>query len=120
MMNIEDALAQIFPSRVVSGCRPDKGVSFEVLRLPQGTVPQNCEVLASCRAKLARGHACRESYLVKTEDFVIFFRVCPTWPARDPNDLVLGFGYTPVGAAASRALQALARKNIDALRKQPH
>ena len=116
-MNIQDTLARIFPSGVVSGCRPDKGGSFEVLKLPQGTVPQNCEVLASCRAKLARGRARRECYLVKTEDFVIFFRVCPTWPARDPNDLVLGFGYAPVGAAQSRALQALARKSIDGLRK---
>ena len=119
-MNIEDALAQIFPSRVVSGCRPDKGVSFEVLRLPQGAVPQNCEVLASCGAQRARGRERRESYLVKTEDFVIFFRVGPTWPARDPNDLVLGFGYAPVGAAQSQALKALARKSIDGLRKQPN
>jgi len=119
-MNIQDTLAQIFPSGVVSGCRPDKGGSFEVLQLPQGTVPQNCEVLASCRAKFARGRARRESYLVKTEDFVIFFRVCPTWPARDRNDLVLGFGYAPVGNAQSHALQALARKSIDALRKQPN
>src|SRR5450756_2347534 len=77
MMNIEDTLAQIFPSGVVNGCRPDKGGSFKVLKLPQGTVPQNCEVLASCRAKLTRGRARRECYLVKTEDFVIFFRVCP-------------------------------------------
>jgi len=45
---------------IVSGCRPDKGGSFEVLKLPRGTVPQNCEVLASCRAKLARGRAPRE------------------------------------------------------------
>ena len=109
-MNIQDTLAQIFPSGVVSGCRPDKGGSFEVLKLPQGTVPQNCEVLASCRAKLARGRARRECYLVKTEDFVIFFRVCPTWPARDPNDLVLGFRIRtrrrrPVSCASSTCTQ---------------
>lgn len=117
-MNIQDTLAQIFPSGVVSGCRPDKGGSFEVLKLPQGTAPQNCEVLASCRVNLARGRARRECYPVKTEDFVIFFRVCPTWPNRDPNDLVLGFGYAPVGAAQSRALQELARKSIADLRKR--
>lgn len=116
-MNIQDTLAQIFPSGVVSGCRPDKGGSFEVLKLPQGAVPQNCEVLACGQSKRARGRERRESYLVKTEDFVIFFRVGPTWPARDPNDLVLGFGYAPVGAAQSSALQALARKSIDGLRK---
>src|SRR5450756_380207 len=103
-MDIQDTLAQIFPSGVVSGCRPDKGGSFEVLKLPQGAVPQNCEVLASCGAQRARGRERHESYLVKTEDFVIF----------------LGFGYAPVGAAQSRALQALARKSIDALRKQPN
>lgn len=116
-MNIQDTLAQIFPSGIVSGCRPDKGGSFEVLKLPQGAVPQNCEVLASCRATLARGRARRESYLVKTEDFVIFFRVCPAWPAGDSSDLVLGVGYAPVGAAQSLALQALARKSMEALRK---
>ena len=86
--------------------------------MPQGTAPQNCEVLASCRVNLARGRARRECYPVKTEDFVIFFRVCPTWPNRDPNDLVLGFGYAPVGAAQSRALQELARKSIADLRKR--
>jgi hypothetical protein len=116
-MNIQDTLAHIFPSGVVSGCRPDKGGSFEVLKLPQGAVPQNCEVLASCRATFARGRARRESYLVKTEDFVIFFRVCPAWPAGDSSDLVLGVGYAPVGAAQSLALQALARKSMETLRK---
>jgi len=54
---------------------------------------------------------------IKKEDFVIFFRVGPAWPARDPNDLVLGFGYAPVGAAQSQALKALALKSIDGLRK---
>jgi hypothetical protein len=73
--------------------------------------------MASCRDKLARGRARRESYLVKTEDFVIFFRVCPAWPAGDASDLVLGVGYAPIGAIQSQALQTLARKSIEALRK---
>lgn len=116
-MDIGSTLAHIFPSGVVSGCRPDKGGSFEILKLPKGTLPQNCEVLASGQSRLGRGRERRENYLVKTEDFVIFFRVCPAWPASDANDLVLGLGYAPVGAVQSQALQAFARKSIEALRK---
>jgi hypothetical protein len=111
-MNIHQTLAHIFPAGVVGGCSPDEGGLFEVHGLPSGTVPENCQVLAGGHAPHAR-HEHRESYLVKTEDFVLFFDVCGALPGSGDGEFVQSGGYAGVADGQSHDLLAYARKSIE-------
>ena len=79
-MNVQEAIARIFPGGVLRDCTRDSGDGFEVHGLNKNAVPQNCEVLASGRFQFSAGQAACESYLVKTEGFVLFFRIYATPP----------------------------------------
>ena len=94
-MNLQETITRIFPTGFVKEYNPDKGISFEVHGLPRNSVPQNCEVLASGQFQFSLRQQRSESYLVKTEDFVLFFRIVPAPPDSGYAELALGSGHTP-------------------------
>ena len=112
-MNIHQTLTRIFPSGVVGGCSPDAGGVFEVHGLPKGTAPVNCEVLAGGHVPASHGHGHRESYLVQTEDYILFFDICPALPGCGYDALVESGGYADVADSQSHDLLAYARKSIE-------
>ncbi len=79
-MNLQDTLVRIFPNGVIRSGDPESGGFLEVHGLPRHTVPRNCQLLASGEFQFAANQEIRESYLVKTDDFVIFCRMCPAPP----------------------------------------
>ena len=115
-MNIQQTLTRIFPSGVVGGCSPDGGGVFEVHGLSKGTVPANCEVLAGGHVPQMRRHEHRESYLVKTEDFILFFDVCAALPGSGYDEFVESRGYADAADTQSHDLLAYARKSIESQR----
>jgi hypothetical protein len=76
--------------------KPCTGCCFEVHGLPNNTVPQNCAVLASGQFQYFMDQACRESYLVETEDFVLIVRICPVSPDSRYAEVGLRFGPAPL------------------------
>lgn len=112
-MNIDQTLAHIFPAGVVVGCNPRDGGLFEVRGLPKGTVPENCEVLAGGHTPQTHGCEHRETYLVRTEDFVLFFDVCAAPPGCGYDAFVESGGYASVADPQSHDLLAYARKSIE-------
>ena len=115
-MNIHQTLASIFPSGVVGGCSPDRGGSFEVHGLPRGAAPANCEVLAGGHVPPKHGHGNRESYLVKTDDYILFFDVCAALPGCGHDAFVESGGYADAAGTQSHDLLAYARKSIESQR----
>lgn len=79
-MSLQSTIALIFPAGVLRRADPETGCAFEVHGLPKSAVPQNCEVLASGQFQFSAGQQRRESFLVKRDDFVLFFRICPVPP----------------------------------------
>lgn len=114
-MDIGDTLARIFPTGVVSGGGPDHDGFFEVRGLPQGTVPENCEVLASGQTTLTVAFQRRGSFLVKTDDFVIFFHICIAHPDSGYAEFVVGRTCAHADDARSQELQAYALMSIKAV-----
>jgi hypothetical protein len=114
-MNMHTTLSRIFPSGVVSAYASDTGGSFEVRGLTNGAVPQNCEVLARGRARSSHWDGHRASYLVRTEDFVLFFRICLSVPGKDRGGSGVSRGYAHANDGQSRGLQVHACRAIAAL-----
>ncbi len=114
-MNIHNTLNRIFPSGVISECATDTGGSFEVRGLTNGAVPQNCEVLARGRARSSHWGGHRASYLVKTEDFLLFFRICLSVPGSGHGGSGVSQGYAHANDGQARGLQVHARRAIAAL-----
>lgn len=112
-MNIHDTLSSIFPSAVIGPPgQPVHDGFFEVLGLTKDVVPQNCERMAHGRSKPMMGQAIRDSYLVRTADFLLFFRACPELPNRRHNTFVMSCGCAPLRGTRSRDLEAYALKSI--------
>ena len=114
-MDMRSTLTNLFPAgRVVDCCAPN-GDLLEVRELPQGTVPQNCEVLAGGTARLYWGRDRQAFYLVKTEDFLVLLRICPAGPDIADGDFVICRGYSPLGDKLVLDFQATVRKSIEIL-----
>lgn len=118
-MNIGNTLARIFPTGVVSDGSPDQGGFFEVRGLPQDTIPQNCEILASGYSPNAIALERRGSFLVKTADFVLFFHICIAHPDSGDAEFVMGRLCAHADAARLQELQAYALMTIKAVRPSP-
>ena len=114
-MNIGKTLARIFPSGVVSDGGPGQDGFFEIRGLPQGTVPEHCEVLASGQTRRALALQRRESFLAKTDDFVLFFHICIAHPDSGYAEFVMGHTCALADNARAQGLQAYARTNINAV-----
>ena len=114
-MNIHGTLSCLFPSGNVIDCGSRYGDYLEVYGLPKGSVPQNCEVLASGRPKLFSGHEHQEIYLVKTEDFLLLLRICPAGPNAGDGEFVVSRGYAHVDDELAPEFQKTARKSIEVL-----
>jgi hypothetical protein len=111
-MNIHDTLMHIFPSGNIRPNAPDRDGFFEVEGLRRGVAPENCERLASGRSKVRFGQQLRESYLVRTADFLLFFRTCPEHASRVPAEFVVSCGVAALSSARSNDLEAYALKSI--------
>ena len=114
-MDIGSTLARIFPTGVISDGGPDQGGFFEVRGLPQGTVPEHCEVLASGKTRRPVALQRRESFLAKTDDFVLFFHICIAHPDSGYAEFVLGRTCALADNALSQGLQAYALMSIQAV-----
>src|SRR5450759_2424819 len=113
-MNIGDTLARIFPTGVVSYGSPDHGGFFEMCIRDRGTVPEFCEMLASGQNTHAVALQRRESFLVKTDDFVLFFHICIARPDSGYAEFVMGRTCAHADSACSQELQAYALMSIRA------
>ena len=111
-VNIHQTLSSVFPAGVVNGCSPDEGGSFDVQGLPKGTLPANCEVLAFGHAPPVQGQDHRETYLVQTQDYVLFFDVSAALPGCGYDACIEGGAYAAVAGAQSQDLLAYARRTI--------
>ena len=111
-MNIRSTLERIFPTGVVSDGSPDRGGFFEVLGLPQGTVPENCEVLASGQSSTTVALERRGSFLVKTDHFVLFFHLCIAHPDSGYAEFVMGRMCSDADGDRIRELKAYALMTI--------
>jgi len=113
-MNIGNTLARIFPTGVVSYGNTDQGGFFEVCGLPQGTVPEFCKMLASGQNTHAVALQRRESFLAKTDEFVLFFHICIAPSDSGYAEFVMGHMCAHADDTRSRELQAYALKSIRA------
>ena len=113
-MNIRDTLAHVFPSGRIPWTLPDGGGFFAVCGLSRGVAPSNCEKLASGRAKPRIGEAARTSYLVRTPDFLLFFRTCPDTVGAAPGGPVVSCGFAPLFSSLAADLEAYALRSIAA------
>lgn len=118
-MDIGGTLARMFPTGVVSGGNPALGGFFEVRGLPPCTIPENCEVLASGQTRPTAALQRRESFLVKTDDFVIFFHICLAHPDSGYAEFVMGRLCAHADDARARELQAYALMSIKAVYALP-
>lgn len=114
-MNIHSTLTCLFPAGVVVDCGLPHGDSLEVHGLPKGTVPQNCEVLASGRSKFIWGCEHQEIYLVKTEDYFVVLRIGPAGPKQSDGEFVVSRAYAPVNDELALNFQINARKRMEVL-----
>ncbi len=117
LMNIRETLTHVFPSECFQAGVPEHGGFFEVKGLCRGIAPRNCESLASGTAKARIGEAQRESYLVRTPDFLLFFRTCPERTGSQPAGFLVSCGCAPLRSAAAKDLEAYARRSIAALHR---
>jgi hypothetical protein len=113
-MNIHDTLMHVFPSGNIGPGVPEHDGFFEVQGLRTAVAPENCERLASGRSKLRVGQATRESYLVRTPDFLLFFRACPVHAHQTSAGFAMSCGFAPLSTAMSQDLEAYALKSIAA------
>ena len=113
-MDIGNTLARIFPTGVVSYGNTDQGGFFKVLSLPQGTVPENCTVLVCGQTTRTVALQRRESFLVKTDEFVLFFHICIAPSDSGYAEFVMGRTCAHADDTRSRELQAYALKSIRA------
>ncbi len=113
-MNIDETLKHVFPSGKIRSSVPDHGGFFEVRGLCRGIAPTNCERLASGSARVRIGEAPRESYLVRTPDFVLFFRTCPGRTDKQTARFAVSCGYAPSPSASAKDLLAYALRSIAA------
>ncbi len=95
-MNLKETIARIFPAGFVKEGDAEHGNHYEVHGLPKHTVPRNCQVLASGQFQFSPGQELRESYLVKTEDFVLFFRICQAPPDSGYAEFAESCGPAPI------------------------
>lgn len=111
-MNKQEILSSIFPSGDTPHVAQDFGGGYEVTGLPKGTVPQNCEVLASSQEKrfLSPGER-RAHYLVRAGGATLYFRICTAMPGSGYDEFVAGLGFATdeeeVKQLESRARQAI-------------
>jgi hypothetical protein len=116
LMNILETLAHVFPYGPTLWRVPRDGGFFAVRGLSRGMPPSNCEKLASGRAGTRIGEAARTSYLVRTPDFLLFFRTCPDTVGAAPGGFVVSCGFAPLFSALAADLEAYARRSIAARR----
>lgn len=114
LMNIRDTLAHVFPSGRIPWSVPDDGGFFAVRGLSRGMAPRNCESLASGCAKARIGEAPRTSYLVRTPDFLLFFRTCPDTMGLPAGGSVVSCGFAPLLSSLAADLEAYALRSIAA------
>ncbi len=75
-MNFLETVNLIFPGADV-GAQSSACEFIELQRLPKGTVPQNCEVLASGQFQYSITSGPRNSYLAKAGQLVLMIRIFP-------------------------------------------
>lgn len=114
-MDIRSTLTNMFPAGRVIDCGVPDGDLLEVHGLPTGTVPKNCEVLAGGDARFYWGRERQEIYLVKTEDYLVFLRICPAGPGKGDGAFVVSRGYSPVDDELTLNFQTTALKSIKVL-----
>src|ERR1035437_3477736 len=105
-MDIGNTLARIFPTGLVSYGGPRRGGFFEVRRLPPGTVPEHCQVLACGQTAHALALPRRGSFLAMTDDFVLFFHICIAHPDSGYAEFAMGRTCAHADDTHSRELQA--------------
>jgi hypothetical protein len=116
VQTIQDTVQSLFPDGTVVYCKPDHGGAFEINGLSKGSIPQNCEVLASGQEKRVAHNGRREHFLVKAGDAVFFFRICSAAPGSGFDESVAGRGYAHASdAGAPERLEAYARDAMQAL-----
>ena len=113
-MNVHDTLMHVFPSGNIRANVPERDGFFEVQGLRRGIAPQNCERLASGTSKVRSGQAPCESYLVRTPDFLLFFRTCPERSSKVKAEFLMSCGCAPLFSAVSKDLEAYALRSIAA------
>lgn len=115
-MNIHDTLMHVFPSGNIQPNVPERDGFFELRGLKRGIAPQNCERLASGSSKVRLGQLLRESYLVRTADFLLFFRTCPEHSNTEQAGFLVSCGCAPLSSSKSMDLEAYALRSIAAQR----
>lgn len=111
-MNIHDTLTHIFPSGMIPTGIPDHEGFFEVSGLPNDVAPQNCETLASGLSKVRQGQRLRRSYLVRTPDFLLFFRTCSGGANIGQGEVVMSCGFAPLSEPLAKDLAKYALRSI--------
>jgi hypothetical protein len=74
-MNFLEAVAQLFPDGVI--VKDATPTHVEVHDLARNAVPRNCEIVASGQFQYELDQGCRNSYLIKIEEFVLLVRTLP-------------------------------------------
>jgi len=113
-MNIHDTLLHVFPSENFRPHVPARDGFFELQGLRRGIAPRNCERLASGLSKARLGQVPRASYLVRTTDFLLFFRACPEHTHKACPGFSMSCGFAPLSSPLSKDLEAYALRSIAA------
>jgi|GEM_PF-1888428 len=113
-MNILDTLVHVFPSGRIRWTVPVDGGFFELRGLTRGLAPRNCESLATGCARARIGEAVRTSYLVRTPDFLLFFRTCPDTRGTASSGAAVSCGFAPLPSSRATDLEAYALRSIAA------
>lgn len=71
---IKDMISRLFPSNAISIVSRSRSDDVEVNGLPQGFIPQNCEILL--KGEEIHGRMLRTHYLVKSENRVVYLTMC--------------------------------------------
>lgn len=111
-MNILDTLAHVFPYGRILQAVPDGGGFFAMRGVSRGVAPGNCEKLASGCARTRFGEAARTSYLVRTPDFLLFFRTCPDTMGMPQDGSVVSCGFAPLCSTLAADLESYALRSI--------
>jgi hypothetical protein len=91
-MNVQATVSHMFPCGVVTQSIPDNHSFFKVHGLPENSVPQNCDVLASGQFQFSTTQPSRGSYLVRAKDLVFFIRVYSTRSGGGHAEVALRYG----------------------------
>ncbi len=113
-MNIFDTLKHVFPSVKIRSRVPEHGGFFEVRGLRRGMAPTNCVRLATGSAKARIGEALCESYLVRTPEFLLFFRACAERTDGQTARFFVSCGVAPLPSPSANDLEAYALRSIAA------